>query len=60
MSSGNLKLCGSHVGCNIGEDGASQMGLEDMAMFRALPSSVVLYPSDAYSMEQAVYLAATH
>ena len=60
VSSSNLKLCGSHVGCNIGEDGASQMGLEDIAMFRAIPESVVLYPSDSYSMEQAVYLAANH
>lgn len=59
VSGANLKICGSHVGCHIGEDGASQMGLEDLAMFRALPGSVVLYPSDSYSMEQAVYIAAT-
>lgn len=58
VSSSNLKVCGSHVGCSIGEDGTSQMGLEDMAMMRALPGSTVLYPSDKYAMEQAVYLAA--
>lgn len=34
------------------------MGLEDLAMFRAIPNSTVLYPSDRYAMEQAVYLAA--
>ncbi len=45
----NLKICGSHAGVSIGEDGPSQMGLEDIAMFRALPESVVLYPADAVS-----------
>ncbi len=43
----NLKICGSHAGVSIGEDGPSQMGLEDIAMFRALPESTVLYPADA-------------
>ena len=60
VSGSNLKICGSHVGCSIGEDGTSQMGLEDIAMMRAIPDSVVLYPSDNFSMEQAVYLAAKH
>jgi transketolase len=45
----HLILAGSHVGVSIGEDGASQMGLEDLAMFRAVLGSTVLYPSDAYS-----------
>ena len=45
----NLKLVGSHVGVSIGADGASQMGLEDLAMFRPIPHCLVLYPSDAYS-----------
>jgi transketolase len=45
----NLILCGSHVGVSIGEDGASQMGLEDVAMMRAVIGSTVLYPSDAMS-----------
>ncbi len=44
-----LRLCGSHCGVSIGEDGPSQMALEDIAMMRALPNSIVLYPSDAVS-----------
>ncbi|RLE07203.1 MAG: transketolase, partial [Candidatus Aminicenantes bacterium] len=47
----HLKFVGSHVGVSIGADGPSQMGLEDIAMFRALPGGVVLYPCDAYSTE---------
>ncbi|KRZ04297.1 Transketolase-like protein 2 [Trichinella zimbabwensis] len=43
---------------NTGEDGPSQMGLEDIAMFRTLPGSTVFYPSDAVSCERAVELAA--
>ncbi|MCK4499681.1 transketolase [Candidatus Babeliales bacterium] len=42
-----LRLCGSHSGVSIGFDGPSQMGLEDLAMMRSVPNSVVLYPSDA-------------
>jgi transketolase len=42
---------------SIGEDGPSQMGLEDIAMFRALPGSIVFYPSDAVSAEKLVELA---
>jgi transketolase len=53
-SMSNLKLCGSHVGVSIGEDGPSQMGLEDLAMFRSIPGCVVLYPSDAVSAEGSV------
>jgi transketolase len=45
----HLVFCGSHAGVSIGEDGPSQMGLEDLAMFRALPGSTVLYPADAVS-----------
>ncbi len=60
ISRANIKLCGSHAGVSIGEDGPSQMGLEDLAMMRAIPGSVVLYPSDAVSTERAVELAATH
>lgn len=48
----NLKLCGSHAGVSIGEDGPSQMGLEDLAMMRAVPGSTVLYPCDAVSAER--------
>jgi transketolase len=47
ISRANLKLVGSHAGVSIGEDGPSQMGLEDLAMFRAVHGSVVLYPCDA-------------
>jgi transketolase len=52
VSMANLKLAGSHVGVSIGEDGPSQMGLEDLAMMRAIAGSTVLYPSDAVSAEK--------
>jgi transketolase len=45
---------------SIGEDGSSQMGLEDISMFRSIPGSLVLYPSDAVSAYKAVELAANH
>ncbi len=45
----HLVLCGSHAGISIGEDGPSQMGLEDLAMFRAVEGTTILYPSDAVS-----------
>lgn len=48
----HLVFCGSHAGVSVGEDGPSQMGLEDLAMFRALADSTVLYPSDAVSAER--------
>jgi transketolase len=48
----HLILCGSHAGVSVGEDGPSQMGLEDIAMFRALIKSTVLYPADAVSAER--------
>lgn len=56
----NIKLCGSHVGVSIGEDGPSQMGLEDLAMFLPIPDCVVLYPSDAVCAEKCVKEAAGH
>ena len=56
----NIKYVGSHAGVSIGEDGASQMGLEDIAMFRTLLDSVVLYPSDPVQTDQLVELAARH
>jgi len=59
-SEANIKFCGSHAGVSIGEDGSSQMGLEDIAMFRTLLDSVVLYPSDAVSTERLVEVAAQH
>jgi transketolase len=54
ISQANLKLAGSHVGVSIGEDGPTQMALEDMALMRAVVGSVVLYPSDAVSTEKLV------
>jgi transketolase len=59
-SQGNLKFCGSHAGVSIGEDGPSQMGLEDLAMFRGILDSVVLYPADAVSTERLVEAALEH
>ena len=53
----HLILCGSHAGVSIGEDGPSQMGLEDIAMFRALIESTVLYPSDAVSTHRLTQAA---
>src|SRR5438876_5429588 len=47
ISQANIRLCGSHGGVSIGEDGPSQMALEDLAMMRAVHGSTVLYPSDA-------------
>ena len=56
----NLKVVGTHSGISIGEDGPSQMGLEDLSLFRAMAESIVLYPSDAVSAWYAVDLAASH
>uniref|UniRef100_A0AAR5QA04 transketolase n=2 Tax=Dendroctonus ponderosae TaxID=77166 RepID=A0AAR5QA04_DENPD len=58
ISQTNVNFVGSHCGVSIGEDGASQMALEDLAMFRSVPGSTVLYPADAVSTERAVELAA--
>jgi len=58
VSRANIKFCGSHAGVSIGEDGPSQMGLEDLAMFRPIPGSVVLYPCDGVSTERLVAEAA--
>jgi transketolase len=53
-----LVFCGSHAGVSIGEDGPSQMGLEDLAAFRAFFNTTVFYPSDAVSAERLTALAA--
>jgi transketolase len=58
ISNLNIKMAGSHAGISIGEDGPSQMALEDLAMMRAVPNCTVLYPSDAVSAERLVALAA--
>jgi transketolase len=57
-SDADMVFVGSHAGVSIGEDGPSQMGLEDLAMFRAIRDSVVLYPSDAVSADRLVEAAA--
>lgn len=58
LGGANVKFVGTHAGISIGEDGGSQMGLEDLSLFRSLPASTVLYPSDAVSTWWAVDLAA--
>uniref|UniRef100_A0A8C1PD29 transketolase n=1 Tax=Cyprinus carpio TaxID=7962 RepID=A0A8C1PD29_CYPCA len=58
ISDSNINLCGSHCGLSDGEDGPAHMGLEDMAIFRAIPTATIFYPSDAVSTEKAVELAA--
>ncbi len=54
ISRADLRLCGSHAGVSIGEDGPSQMALEDLAMFRALHGSTVLYPADGAATVELV------
>lgn len=58
ISNLNIKIAGSHAGVSIGEDGPSQMALEDLAMMRAQPNLAVLYPCDGVSTEQLVEAAA--
>lgn len=55
----NVKFFGTHVGVSIGEDGSSQMGLEDISLFRAMANSIVLYPSDPVSAWYAMDIAAS-
>ncbi|MAH07354.1 transketolase [Candidatus Pacearchaeota archaeon] len=54
VSGTGMTVCGSHAGVSIGADGASQMGLEDIGMFRSLLNSHVFYPSDAVSCDRIV------
>jgi transketolase len=56
----NVKLVGTHAGLGIGDDGASQMGLEDIAAMRALPNMTVIQPADALETKQAVAWALSH
>ena len=60
ISNLNMKLTGSHAGVSIGEDGPSQMALEDLAMMRAVPNCAVLYPCDGMSAARLVVAAAAH
>ncbi|MGE0825426.1 MAG: transketolase [Candidatus Binatia bacterium] len=59
ISGVKITYVGSHCGVSIGEDGPSQMGLEDLAMMRSVPHSTVLYPCDAVSTERLVETAAS-
>jgi len=56
----NMKFCGSHAGVSIGEDGPSQMGLEDLAMFRPIPNCIIFYPCDPYQTEELVKIMAVY
>jgi len=58
ISRADIRLCGSHAGVSIGEDGPSQMALEDLASLRAVHGSTVLYPSDATSTAALVEIMA--
>jgi transketolase len=60
ISNVNIKMAGSHAGVSIGEDGPSQMALEDLAMMRAQPNVTVLYPCDAVSTDRLVEAMAAH
>ena len=60
LSGLKIKLIGTHAGISIGEDGPSQMALEDIAAFRTLPKGAVLYPSDAVSAYQSIISLARH
>ena len=60
LAESNIKFVGSHAGVSIGADGPTQMGLEDIALFRSLTKSVVFYPSDAISTEKLVLEAAKY
>jgi transketolase len=60
ISNANVKLVGSHAGVSIGQDGPSQMGLEDLAMMATQPNTVVLYPADGAATHRLVRQAANH
>jgi transketolase len=59
-SNASVKFVGSHAGVSIGEDGSSQMGLEDISIFRVLFGSVVLYPADHVATEKLTRAMAKH
>ncbi|MBN1897545.1 MAG: transketolase family protein [Spirochaetes bacterium] len=56
----NVKIVGTHCGLGIGEDGNSQMGLEDLSIMRSLPGMVVIQPVDHVETKQAVAFAVQH
>ena len=57
ITKGSIKLHGSHVGVSIGEDGPSQMALEDISLYKPIPNMNILYPSDPIACERAVEIA---
>ncbi len=59
-SGANIKFAGSHAGVSIGADGPSQMGLEDLSIFLAMPGALVLYPCDAPSTAKLLRETARH
>lgn len=59
-SNGNIKFVGSHAGVSIGADGGSQMGLEDISLFRSVLDSVILYPSDPNALVSLMNEAVEH
>ncbi len=59
-SQANIKFVGSHAGVSIGQDGPSQMALEDLAMFRSMLNTIILYPADAVSSEACTQLIIKH
>ncbi|HOE09931.1 MAG TPA: transketolase family protein [bacterium] len=59
-SNAPVRIVGTHAGIGIGEDGNSQMGLEDLALMRALPGMIVLQPCDELETKQAVTFMAEH
>lgn len=60
ISDSNIAFVGAHAGVSIGEDGPSQMGLEDLSLFGTIPDSIMLHPSDAVSMTKLLPLVASH
>lgn len=60
ISRANIKFVGSHAGVSIGEDGPSQMGLEDMAMFGAIPNCLIFHPCDALSTSKILTIIESH
>jgi transketolase len=60
VSEANIKFVGSHVGVSIGEDGPSQMALEDIAMFGAIPDAIIFQPADAITAAKLTELMINH
>jgi transketolase len=56
----NVKVCATHAGITVGEDGASHQALEDIACMRAIPNMTVINPADAISAEALIYAASEY